>query len=356
MALFCCFLGARNQSLCSPLLRAILPRAPIRVLQPLLLLIVFIINQFVHMIKKMPGSVELISFCLLIFSILLPYHFQAQSSSAPLDYSAVKLINTEQRLLHSNVNNQDYEIYISLPDNYANGDSTYPVLYLTDANTYFGLMADITRNLQWGGEMPETIIVGIGYPLASFKTDDERWGKWLAWRMRDFSPTSNQQLDKDFGTEEIKSGGADAFLKFMEQELFPFIEKNYRAKTKDRIFAGFSLGGLFGLYSLFQKPGLFQYFLIGSASIWYDDKMILKTEKSYSSSHQDLTANLFMSAGSLEEEINAGMVRNTLEMNSILKSRRYKSLAAEVVIFEGETHMSAPSSSFQRGLRHFFRK
>lgn len=308
------------------------------------------------MIKKKPEYPELISLCLLILSSLLPFHFQAQTPKTPPDYSAVKLINTEQRLFHSTVNNQDYEIYISLPDNYINSDSTYPVLYLTDANTYFGLMANITRNLQWGGEMPETIIVGIGYPLASFKTDDERWGKWLAWRMRDFSPTHNQQLDKDFGTEEIKSGGADAFLNFIEKELFPFVEKNYRAKSKDRIFAGFSLGGLFGLYALFQKPQLFNYLLLGSPSIWYDDKMILKAEKSYSSSHQDLTANLFMSAGSLEEEINAGMVRNTLEMNSILKSRRYKSLTSEVVILEGETHMSAPSSSFQRGLRHFFRK
>jgi uncharacterized protein len=281
---------------------------------------------------------------------------QAKKKKEQPSYPPVGIINTEQRSLHSKLNNQDYELYISLPDGYAQGDSSYQVIYLTDANQYFGLMADITRNLQWGSEMPEVIVVGIGYPLSSFKTDDERWGKWLAWRMRDLSPTSNVQLDKDFGTDTVKSGGAAIFLQFMEQELFPFIEKNYRAKTKDRTLVGFSLGGLFGLYSLFQKPGMFRYYLVGSPSIWYDNKWILQPEKAYSVGHDDLSAHLFMSAGELEEEINAGMVRNMLEFNSILKSRKYKSLTTDVVVLEGETHMSAPGVCFQRGLRVFFRK
>ena len=58
----------------------------------------------------------------------------------------------------------------------------------------------------------------------------------------------------------------------------------------------------------------------------------------------------------LEEEINAGMVRNMLELNSILKGRQYKSLHTNIAILEGETHMSAPSVCFQRGLRYLFRK
>jgi predicted alpha/beta superfamily hydrolase len=204
--------------------------------------------------------------------------------------------------------------------------------------------------------MPESIIVGIGYPLSSFKTDDERWSRWLAWRMRDLSPTNTAQMDKDFGMENIKSGGASTFLQFMEQELFPFVEKSYRTKSKNRTFVGFSLGGLFGLYSLFQKPGLFQNYIIGSPSIWSDSKVILQFEKTYADNHKDLTGRVYMSAGELEEEINSGMVRNMLELNSILKSRQYKSLHTDIAILEGETHMSAPSVCFQRGLRYLFRK
>jgi predicted alpha/beta superfamily hydrolase len=271
-------------------------------------------------------------------------------------YPFATLINTQQRELISKLNQQTYELYISLPDGYAQSDSTYPVLYVTDANTYFGMMADMTRNLQWGGEMPETIIVGIGYPLSKLKTDEVRWGKWLAWRMRDYTPTQTAQMDKDFGIEGIKSGGANAFLQFIEQELFPFIEQNYRTKSKDRTYAGFSLGGMFGLYTLFEKPALFQRYVLGSPSIWYDDKLVLQLEKKYASLSKDLPAKVFLSAGSLEEEINSGMVRNMLELASSLKSRKYQSFSIETAILEGETHMSAPSVSFQRGLRYFFRK
>jgi uncharacterized protein len=308
------------------------------------------------MIETSPLTARVIKVGLTILLAFVPFLIKAQVKKAQPTYPAATIINTEQRQLFSKLNNQEYELYISLPDNYVNSDSTYQVIYLTDANQYFGLMEGITRNLQWGSEMPEAIVVGIGYPLSSFKTDDERWDKWLAWRMRDFSPTNTTQMDKDFGKENIKSGGASTFLQFMDQELIPFVEKNYRAKSKDRTFVGFSLGGLFGLYSLFQKPGLFQNYIIGSPSIWSDNKVILQIEKTYAANHKDLTGRVFMSAGELEEEINAGMVRNMLEMNSILKNRQYKSFHTDIVILEGETHMSAPSVCFQRGLRYLFRK
>lgn len=293
-------------------------------------------------------------FILMLF--LFAYVVRGQTTKKQTIYPLASLINTQHRELNSKLNQQTYELYISLPDGYAQSDSTYPVLYITDANTYFGMMADMTRNLQWGGEMPETIIVGIGYPLSKLKTDEERWGKWLAWRMRDYTPTSSAQMDKDFGIEGIKSGGADTFIQFMEQELFPFMEQNYRTKSKDRTYVGFSLGGMLGLYTLFEKPQLFQRYLLGSPSIWYDDKLVLQLEKKYASLSKNLPAKVFLSAGSLEEEINSGMVRNMLELASTMKSRKYQSFSIETAILEGETHMSAPSVSFQRGLRYFFRK
>jgi predicted alpha/beta superfamily hydrolase len=295
------------------------------------------------------------AFWLMLMLFLFACVAKGQPVKKQTVYPRATLINTQQRELFSKINQQTYELYISLPDEYAQSDSAYPVLYVTDANTYFGMIADMTRNLQWGGEMPETIIVGIGYPLSKLKTD-ERWGKWLAWRMRDYTPTHTAQMDKDFGIEGIKSGGANTFIQFIEQELFPFIEQNYRTKSKDRTYAGFSLGGMFGLYTLFENPELFRRYLLGSPSIWYDDKLVLQLEKKYASSSKDLSAKVFLSAGSLEEEINAGMVRNMLELASALKSRKYQSFTLETAILEGETHMSAPSVSFQRGLRYFFRK
>lgn len=292
-----------------------------------------------------------LSLCLFCPSILA----EAQIDSEPTTYPAAQIINTHQRHLYSRINKKEYQIYISLPDSYSQSDSLYPGLYLTDANTYFGMMTDMTRNLQWGREMPEMLTIGIAYPLDSFDTDDERWEKWLAWRMQDFTPTNTAQIDKDFGIEGIKSGEADKFIQFIEQELIPFIESNYRVKSSDRTYAGFSLGGSFGLYTLFKKPELFQRYLIGSPSIWYDDKVLMKYENSYAQTHDDLAAKLFIAVGELEEEVNAGMVRNMLELTSKMKSRNYESLSLSWAILDNETHMSAPSVCFQRGLRYFFR-
>jgi uncharacterized protein len=86
-------------------------------------------------------------FWLILLLSLFAYVARGQSTKKQRVYPLATLINTEQRELLSKLNQQTYELYISLPDGYAQGDSTYPVLYVTDANTYFGMMADMTRNL-----------------------------------------------------------------------------------------------------------------------------------------------------------------------------------------------------------------
>ncbi len=267
----------------------------------------------------------------------------------------VTMMNTEENVLHSIKNGETYSIYVWLPDSYHTTDSAYSVLYLTDANQYFGLFTGLAQGLQWGDEMPESIVVGIAYSLGSEKTIDNKWSKWLALRMRDFTPSNNAQLDKDMGAT-IKSGGAALFLEFIETELFPFIEKKYRVKDKQRTYIGFSLGGLFGFYAMLEKPSLFQRFIVGSPSIWFENKSILSLENKYAQNHADLPVKLYVSTGSLEEEINAGMVRNMLEFTSLLKSRKYKNLVLKTDVIENETHLSSPAICFLHGITFLFRR
>ncbi len=268
----------------------------------------------------------------------------------------VQLMDTERRELKSSENDRGYSIYISLPDDYYTSTLKYQVIYITDANQYFGMIDGIARGMQWGNEIPESIIVGIGYPLELEKTNDEKWGKWLARRTQDFTPTGNPRIDKDFGTDGIKSGGGGAFLNFLEKDVFPFIEENYRAEKENRTYMGFSLGGFFGLYSMLENTRLFKGYILGSPSIWYDDKTIMKLEESYARGHKDLPVDLFISVGELEEEINSGMVRNMLEFTSRLKSRNYPGLKLKADIIEDGTHMSSPGVSFQRGLSFLFKE
>src|SRR5207237_5637232 len=108
----------------------------------------------------------------------------------------------------------------------------------------------------YDGFIPEIIVVGV------------TWGgnqpNYDSLRARDYTPTPESRLPQ--------SGGAENFLAFMKKELFPFIESNYKANSKDRTLMGSSLGGLFTLYSLFTQPGLFQRYIAASPAYnWGND-------------------------------------------------------------------------------------
>ena len=75
----------------------------------------------------------------------------------------VNLYNTQVKVFHSQIIDDDFYLYISLPDDYDRSDKKYPVLYLLDGDVAFGMAASIARYLQFGNVIPDLIIVGIGY-------------------------------------------------------------------------------------------------------------------------------------------------------------------------------------------------
>lgn len=176
----------------------------------------------------------------------------------------VSLKNTQKYLFFNSTHVDDnFTISVNLPPSYNNGDKNYPVLYLLDANFFMGLFADTTRLLQHSEEIPELIVIGVGYP------DDD---KHIVLRERDYLPTYHESSPT--------SGKAEQFLKFLNEELKPHIKKNtYRIKENDSTLVGDSYGGLFALYTLFDKPESFQRYIIGSPTVYWDNRIILDYEK-----------------------------------------------------------------------------
>ena len=78
-----------------------------------------------------------------------------------------------------------------------------------------------------------------------------------------------------------RSGGAGKFLQFTEQELKPNVNETFEADPARHIFFGHSLGGLFGLYTLFTKPEAFHSYMISSPSIWWNQQCILELEPEF---------------------------------------------------------------------------
>jgi predicted alpha/beta superfamily hydrolase len=80
-------------------------------------------------------------------------------------HPAATIPHTQVRTVTATRSGQDYRISIALPSSYNETHARYPVLYLPDANWYFGMVTETARLLRLlGPELPELVIVGIGYP------------------------------------------------------------------------------------------------------------------------------------------------------------------------------------------------
>jgi uncharacterized protein len=249
--------------------------------------------------------------------------------------------------LHSDVLNRDLQLYLKLPWTYQQSDVTYPVLYCTDANRSFPFYSTSSLIYETPGlETPEILIVGIGYQL-----DPDRMkalAQWSILRTHDLTPINRIEIDQWWieklapllGGEkvDVHSGGAPDFLTCIQDEIIPYIEKNYRARPSDRGLAGYSYGGWFALYTLFQSPGLFQRYFAGSPSMW---QQLFIDEENYASVHQDLRANLLITAGSNETEL-LDALNPFLDR---LQARNYTDLDLQTHIFEGVGHSAAYAAS-----------
>ncbi|MFN8254044.1 MAG: alpha/beta hydrolase-fold protein [Bacteroidales bacterium] len=161
--------------------------------------------------------------------------------------------------------NETYDISIYLPASYHHDlKKTYPILYLTDGFYTFGIAQNSADLFMCGNEMPEIIIIGIGFK-------GKNMVEIVRKRGRDFT---SAKIDGFTG-----SGGAENFFSFISKELSPKIESKYRINKNDRALAGFSFGGQFAAYVFLNHTDFFNKYIIGSPSYIYDTNLIqtLKT-------------------------------------------------------------------------------
>jgi predicted alpha/beta superfamily hydrolase len=261
------------------------------------------------------------------------------------EFSSVAIPNTEIRKIRSKPTGQEYQIFVGFPYQYTPSEKALPVLYMLDANVGFSAI-EFLRMLQHAQEVPEFLLVGIGYPVRHFL-------ETLELRQRDYTPTAAPEMiaqtpSLQLKDEQIEIGRASNFLSFFREELFPFTEDTYRVVPGDRGIIGVSLGGLFALYTLFHHPDTFSRYVICSPSLWWGDGITFTYENEYASTHSHLKARVFMSAGSLEDEDIKG---NMLQLSAKLRQRNYEGFNLKTHIFADETHVSGISAAICKGVK-----
>lgn len=247
----------------------------------------------------------------------------------------VTIPGSQVRTIRSAIVGQDYVLHVSLPGGYASGSKKYPVVYLMDSQWDFPLLTAIYGEQYYDGFVPELIIVGVTWGGANPRPD--------SLRARDYTPTHQDQLPQ--------SGGAAAFLSFMKNELFPFVEANYRADPNDRALAGCSFGGLFTLFALFTEPGLFRRYIAASPAFEWDNEVIYRYEKAYFEKQPAQPARLYMTMGGVERGL-PGFEKLTKH----LSGRHYPSLQLQARVLENTGHSGTKAETYARGLQYVFER
>lgn len=292
--------------------------------------------------KKLMIVSPVIAFCrvssLLLFLCCMPILLAAQQGLRK------PLVLGHTVTLPSKLLSEDRMLNVYLPPGYDQNDSVrYPVIYLLDGGTdedfihVVGLVQ--FNNFPWIHQVPESIVIGI------VNVD----------RRRDFTsrPSIAEKLE-GFQT----AGGSANFIAFLEKELQPFVERNYRVNSS-RTLIGQSLGGLLATEVLLKHPQLFDRYVIISPSLWWNDGALLRESSVVYSEAFVRPTRVYIGVG--KEGLAPGSSPHVMEVDANilsdkLKAGKSKGLQVHFDYLPAENHATISHPAIFNAFRLLFDK
>ncbi len=257
---------------------------------------------------------------LILVSSLFLIGLTTASSQTPQVASVVHSPHT----IKSTAVGEDRTILVRVPTNYERSQTRFPVIYMLDAHPpQNAMMAGMVEQQVWGDVMSDAIIVGIQ------NTN----------RLRDMTPTPGDREG---------AGGAEKFLRFIETEVVPFVDKNYRTEPF-RVIAGHSLAGLFVVYALIERPDAFNGYIAASPNVHWDNNYVIKRAEEAFKKRSEWNKTLFIGLGdepAYMEGYNA--------FQQLMKRTKPKNLEYEFRLFTDENHGSVVLPAYYAGLRKIY--
>ncbi|MCS6240838.1 alpha/beta hydrolase-fold protein [Shewanella baltica] len=254
----------------------------------------------------------------------------AISEASALD----KVTIGENFIIHSDIIGEDRPISVYIPRGVNTGDSLY-VIYLLDSEHHFHTVTGIVQSLVDYEQIPKTMVVGI-------QTTN---------RPRDYLPKINgepQTKFQKFVKSKWPDSGQDKFLTFLNDELFPYIDKNYTTYPH-RTIIGHSNGGTLALSALFERPELFNNYLAISANGWWSYDEIIQNSKKLIESNRT-KQKLFLSVAGEGSQFYTG----TLELLTNMERNKPVNLDWKFEHYPERTHMSGILPAITSGLEYLY--
>ena len=236
----------------------------------------------------------------------------------------------------SDILSEERAYWVSLPESYKDEFKSYkkyPVLILLDGNTHFHFASGMVNSMSSGNsdkrEIPEMIVIGV----------------LNVNRERDFTP------DKIITKRKNETGGGDNFLSFIETELIPKIDSEFRTAPY-RILVGHSLGGLITAHSYLQQNSLFNSFISIDPSFGTWDEKVMD-EKLNNSTNEILNKPLYIATANWGQRNLRNRDRH-IRFFELLNSKT-KNLNAYHQYYPSKNHSSVVLPAFYDGLNFIFK-
>lgn len=205
--------------------------------------------------------------------------------------------------IHSAILDEERVINVWVPQQYQIGTDYFAVLYMADGgvNEDFPHIANTLEKLIFENKIKPMILVGIENTQ----------------RMRDLTGPTNVESDKK-RTADV--GGSSNFRKFIKEELFSEIDKQYRT-TNEKTIIGESASGLFVMETFLLEPDMFDNYIAFDPSLWWNDHELVKKSNELLDKFPTTPKRLWY-AGSQAKDINP----HTKALEKILSAKDMNNL------------------------------
>ena len=195
-----------------------------------------------------------------IAAVTAPLHAQDAADHAVLsDPEGEPIVIGSAHRIASTVYGEDKLITVRLPRGYGEEpDRRYPIVFSVDGgpDQDFELLSGIAAEAEFSTSFEPFILVGV-------RTENR-----YAQLTPPLERTDPATLTALFG-DRMQPNGAPKFRDYLARDVIPWATARYR--TDRKVLTAVSLGGLFVIDTLFERPELFDDYIALTPSLWWDE-------------------------------------------------------------------------------------
>ena len=256
-----------------------------------------------------------------IFSFIIISFILNLGFSQNLDSLNITKINDT---IFSKFLNKERSIEIQLPRSFnENDEKKFPLVIVLDGDYMFNIVSGSIDYLSYWGDIPENIVVGI-------KQNETRY--------KDVSVLDN--INNTPITSTL------SFYNFIENELIPYISKNYRGSTFRIIIGQERTANFINFFLLKENPTIRGYISVSPKFSKNMDKYLIQKLNN--------TKNKVLYVISSSKNDFKSIYEDVLDTSKSLDSIKNKNVKFKSFIFNNENHYVIPSVSIPSSIRSVY--